>query len=405
MLEDENHPQWKDPDFLNLWNEALGEHFDAGVRVTQATLKEIEEILQRVQQCRERTKQDSFIKASKAAVDERFWRLGWGLKGKEDLRTLIKTLRVQNQDLKNMRDQREAFQKTLKPKFREPKSYPDSDLMLAHLLAIREVSKTLYDSLAGMPTCSCHDINLRLQFDIDETPEAISDPKLASPIPQARSSLPTIIRITKFRLIVTKEDKHNDSTSQPIRNCSGTCIVITSELGVSMPPFGVTEIDSLCSLMQKLVPESPDNHCLGQIKSLNTVPGRRHFIYCNQPGVLRTSRESLETILDETTLFRDDRLRISLTLSKSLLHLGSYSRSFFQERWRSRDIFFFQALQNPSLTNTVGEPYVAPIFGKVPNSLEAKAEPIDETLSSPARSEQLFSLALTLIEIGFGKRL
>ncbi|PWW79474.1 hypothetical protein C7212DRAFT_361951 [Tuber magnatum] len=516
MLEDENDPQWKDPYFLKLWTETLGGHFDAGVRVTQDTLKEIEEILSRVQQFRKRTRQDSFIKASRSAVDEQFWRLGWGLKGKDVLWELINTLRAQNQDLKNICDQRGAFQRTWRPKFRELKSYQDPDLLLARLLAIREVSKTLYGSLAGMSTCCCHRINLRLQFDIDETLEPVLDPKRVSPIAQTGSSPPAIVRSTRFRLIVTKEGKRDGPISQPVRNCSGTCIVISSELeseesgaGIlrlkrrmtvesqneglpqkrvrfadsqfietssswtvttsgsgrvldleaeletkrlkttsrfnrqpagsdgaiitgkqrettiatpppkfpedptipktSIPPQRVAEIDSLCFLMQRLAPENSENHCLGRIKSCDTV--RRHLIYRDQPSDLRTPRRmSLETILDEITLheltfYRDDRLRISLTLSKSLLHLGSFSRSFFQERWRSRDIFFFRALQPPTPTATIGEPYVIPIFDKAPNSIEGEGDANDEALASPARSEQLLSLALTLIEIGFGKRL
>ncbi|CUS09744.1 unnamed protein product [Tuber aestivum] len=506
MLEDENHPQWKDPDFLKLWTETIGSHFDAGVKVTQDTLKEIEEILSSVQQCQKSTKQGSFIKSSRSAVDRKIRKFGWGLKRKGDLQALINTLREQNQDLKHIYDQREALQRTPKPKFRELKSYRDPDLLLARLLAIREVSKTLYDSLAGVSTCFCHRVNLRLQFDVDGTPEPISDPKPGSPIVRTNGGLPAVIRSTKFRLIVTKEEGYDGPFSRPIEACSGTCMVITSELvpadsdtgglrrpvtvvsqddgllqkcaqsadkviqtssravatksdggrvpnpehgseagrlvtlefssqpavpggasagrggaaiatplskipaestapGASIPPNSVAEIDSLCLLMQKLAPKSPTNHCLGLIKSCDTV--RRHFIYCDQPSVLRTPyRKSLETILDEMALLQDDRLRISLTLSKSLLHLGSFSRSFFQERWRSRDIFFFfQALQTPLPTDTVGEPYVIPIFDKAPNSIEDEADGNDEAIASPARSEQLFSLALTLIEIGFGKRL
>lgn len=58
MIDDENHPQWKDENFLKQGNEILGEHFTTGVKAIERTLTSIEEILSKVAR-QEEIKQDS----------------------------------------------------------------------------------------------------------------------------------------------------------------------------------------------------------------------------------------------------------------------------------------------------------------------------------------------------------
>ncbi|KAG0138180.1 hypothetical protein HOY82DRAFT_642940 [Tuber indicum] len=99
-------------------------------------------------------------------------------------------------------------------------------------------------------------------------------------------------------------------------------------------------VNSLCSLVENLVGEDLIDRCIGQVRSIDTTY-RRYLIYQVPPKPLQTVCKSLETILEEGGIFTDDRLRISTILSKSLLQLGSYPRSFFPEHWRSCDIFFF----------------------------------------------------------------
>jgi len=164
---------------------------------------------------------------------------------------------------------------------------------------------------------------------------------------------------------------------------------------MSKSPSTITEINGLRFLMQNITPEA--NRWVSQIKSYDK---RRYRVLLpsNQSRTSSTTHMSLETILEETTLLRDDCLHISSMLAESLLEFSSYPGSFFQIGWRSRDIFFFQESQNP------GTLYIVPIFAKTLNCQEATAMPkgYSETPPSPARSEQLFSLALTLIELGYG---
>jgi len=119
---------------------------------------------------------------------------------------------------------------------------------------------------------------------------------------------------------------------------------------------------------------------------------------------------SLEEILERNdNLFQDDSLRISLVLAESLFVFGSHPRSFFKTGWRSRDIFFFPPLETPKSPNinTIGQPFIIPNFHQDQDHQGAQSGPVsdDNPRVSPTRSEHLFSLALTLIEIGYRKPL
>ncbi|CAZ81294.1 unnamed protein product [Tuber melanosporum] len=113
-------------------------------------------------------------------------------------------------------------------------------------------------------------------------------------------------------------------------------------------------VNSLCSLVENLAEEDLIDRCIGQVRSIDTTY-RRYLIYQIPPKPLQTVCKSLETILEEGGIFTDDRLRISTILSKSLLQLGSYPRSFFPEHWRGCDIFFSPESENQDVFS---KPYI-----------------------------------------------
>ncbi|CUS12039.1 unnamed protein product [Tuber aestivum] len=173
-----------------------------------------------------------------------------------------------------------------------------------------------------------------------------------------------------------------------------------SALPISNPEM---RVDSLCSLMGQHAPRSSTNNFLGRLKSYN--PTCRYSIYTNQADDSEITIKSLPTILNQ--LLPDDRFRISFVLAQSLLQLGSYSGSFFPKQWRSHDILFFERNNFRSMVDPIGVPH---ILIPTPTKLHRGVETVDtrargdsKHLESPARSEHLFSLSLTLIEIGFGK--
>jgi hypothetical protein len=98
---------------------------------------------------------------------------------------------------------------------------------------------------------------------------------------------------------------------------------------------------------------------------------------------------------------------MAVTLAVAILHSGSYSASWFQERWRSRDIFFFLPQQRPLAGGRSAlQPHVVPEFPcAIEDAQDPDSGPPITPVPSMAHNEQLFSLALVLIEIAFGDKL
>jgi hypothetical protein len=409
------------------------------------------------------------------------------LSGKDEIQKLIETLRAQNIDLGSIRKQRESSKKNSKPRFRKDLEHsPNPDAILAKVLQIRKISKTLYQSLAATAGCHCHRVNLELQGFLEQ---------INSPAGSLQAS-----KATKFRLVVSNDSDSNGSGSTT--ECHCTSIIINSEfdpvaeatppkrLGsmdslcnpskrvrfaspgdddednepliettsakavitisddsntngkrtvsvdigpgrkkvrlsfdapdpggiptakiASSAPLSIAEVDNLCTLMRNLQHGKPVNECLGRISTKGCKTSYRHLIYRGGPSPFQTSRTSLESILcrdDKQVLIpRVERLRIAVTLAASILHSGSYTASWFQERWRSRDIFFFLPQQRSlAAGRSALQPHVVPEFPRaIEDAQDPDVIPPISLVPSVARNEQLFSLALVLIEIAFGDKL
>jgi hypothetical protein len=136
------------------------------------------------------------------------------MSGKDEIQKLVETLRAQNIDLQGIRKQRESSKKNSKPRFRKDLEHsPNPDAVLAKVLQIREISKTLYQSLAATAGCHCHRVNLELQG----FPEQINSP--AGSLPASKA--------TKFRLVLSNDSDSNGS--DPATECHCTSIIINSE--------------------------------------------------------------------------------------------------------------------------------------------------------------------------------
>jgi hypothetical protein len=219
-------------------------------------------------------------------------------------------------------------------------------------------------------------------------------------------------KILKLELSETNHKAH------PATICTATVDIQTNNIThdidengttLSMTSQDIIEIDSLCLRLAKLRPEVRGRELIGKISINERDNLTRHCLMYREPLVSGfTSRTSLEAILarpdKECLLPPIERLKIAHRLSLSLLYFGPNSPSWFQERWRSRDIFFFLKLQLPNNRYTL-DPYVVPCFSAAvkPPSINAKAP--TTPLKGIALNEQLFSLAIVLIEIAFGEKL
>jgi hypothetical protein len=355
--------------------------------------------------------------------------------GKENIQQLIDILRKQNQDLLNSRLQHARLTKTRRkegpskqPSKRNSPSRPPPHHPCQN---IQEISKVLYDGLGCTDICTCHVVNLQLDANL---------------VRNNGSEIVTSASVVEnsFQFVVTKVNQIEDQFPE---NCQVECTQLTvhSEVqatgvardtkmsiakvtGKSRVRFTIDERDtplhqqrgpptlfdtatipstqnelrairSLCSLLTQPFAKSMDP--LGIIPSVGELASAttyRHLVYSD----LTTTPVAFQTSLDEQLpkMRQEERLRLALALAYSLLNFGSYETSWFRERWRSKDIIFFSdAISHPPATL---HPYISPKFpcqGKGKETTQ-HADVRKKLSLGLARNEQLFSLALVLIEIG-----
>lgn len=293
---------------------------------------------------------------------------------------------------------------------------------LAQLPAVQGAARIVYSGLAAIGQCPCHRLNLQLH-QLDE-PELEPSASSTSQNPRPPSILDS--KQIRFNFITTKDTGDGGVSIGSEVQCECTSADENPEPQLSSPGGAsacarrlstVTinvDVDGLCSFLEGL---QSGKHAKGAIPSKGSSPNYRCLMYSNPPTLDLTSpspsRISLEAILKrpnkQSLLPRLERLKIAVILSLSLLHFGTYSISWFRERWRSQDIFFFLEPQQqlPVCVGALG-PYVVPAFPMATKSTSTNG---GTRISPPAQmrgiaqNEQLFSLALVLIEVAFGNTL
>ena len=136
----------------------------------------------------------------------------------------------------------------------------------------------------------------------------------------------------------------------------------------------------------------------------------KHYLYWADPIITPETRsKSLDDLLScpvsascKTSLSRKDRLRIAVTLASSILELDG--TLWLKPTWSSKDILFHEK------TNQASDPqYSYPyISWKLCRTDENVADHMHDTSPNDYhafRSETLFALGLTLVELCFGSRL
>jgi hypothetical protein len=328
---------------------------------------------------------------------------------------------------------------------------------------LRKISKVLYDGLSSTELCSCHTVHLQLDADDQVTCPPVTDQGAVS---STRQTDPSSI----FHFVVAKSRLHS-SASQTASEC--TMLTVHSQrcqspgtgkfakkgvrfkmdephaklhpppgmlASVGLSPAEVTgdepeirQIRNLCAVLEDPARSNP----LGSIKphqeAAPSASGYDYIVYsvppATPPAVHRTSlQELLESPQKELFLTNEQRLRLALILSLSLLNHGSYEASWFQRRWGSRDVVFFFPHQvsgqdhhsqvsgnNGDSCSAVDlEPYLTSGFpsqgpGKAVESLDCGERDLlaSHGRAKPpkplARNERLYSLALVLVELATGK--
>lgn len=390
----------------------------------------------------------------------------WSFSGKSKIEGLLDILRMKNHDLYLLRTQNAPLQELQN---RTQLITTKSKGLGTFALAIRDAANRLYDGFSTTAVCPCHYVNLRLQH-----LEDINPPPLKSSGKSQTANFHFIIttnaktRDTEFTctyLAVHSElhsvnaphqsqfeingvggkmeiisntipqhsyKKQNNPASAagkinlwPISRASmSRSIAVRTEQHIpainpgTLPELtpDITTIQNLCAHLRgfQLRANFQTKECLGIIQSTADTTKGRHLIYQDPPTHSMTSRVTLPSIFeraDKQSLFPlNVRFKIAFVLSLSLIYFGSYPNSWFRDRWRTRDIYFFLSNQNDSpAPDSTMIPYIATSFQR---PVKSKAPEITPTFSTKptssrpraglARNERFFSLALALIEIAFG---
>ncbi|RPA73306.1 hypothetical protein BJ508DRAFT_419106 [Ascobolus immersus RN42] len=197
------------------------------------------------------------------------------------------------------------------------------------------------------------------------------------------------------RIRINVEDS-NDIPHKPLRQLSSD----------------LASIDDICSLMAKLESGPTTSKCLGYIKNPTSSSKDslvyRHSIYRDVPTEpLRAARTSLSGILSLSTktIGMPETCRMAHLLALSLGCLGSTPNTWFLDGWGSKDIQFFLSgkVQNDDELLESLKPFVMPSF--TPRMDHQGTFAARKGLLDLAKDGQLFSLAVVMIELAFGKPL
>ena len=177
-----------------------------------------------------------------------------------------------------------------------------------------------------------------------------------------------------------------------------------------------TVITDICTALHKecINTSCEMKKCIGLLMDDETSDPDRHRLYLlDGRAPTNPAPVSLESLLANTTsggkrvwrppggtITRRDRLYLATTLASSVLQLDG---SWMKKHWRSRDIMFLPKegskadYSSPYISWKVHEePPTAPTASKAANAL---------LMAHLIRSEVLFALGITLIELSFGQTL
>jgi len=284
---------------------------------------------------------------------------------------------------------------------------------LPAVMEVQKASKRVYAAIASVAHCSCHRFYFRLQCETPEKSEmqsygdssfsgnksgssdfnlvltsgngeskisciCIAVRKEGAPTPDASPPLPLYSRLPPQEVETTKKQKQlrfadNNSSTDSLN----------------------TILTDLCSTVRSL--HSAPSY-LGALPI--TDPHRHIFTESVKPSVCRVS---LPRIFERAPLSRTRTIlppkrkyNLAWILSASLLRFG-FDTNWFRENWRSGDIYFLQE-EGPSALDF---PHISVRFSSPPSAASSPAS----SGTCLAKNEQLYSLAIALIEIGYGDTL
>lgn len=179
----------------------------------------------------------------------------------------------------------------------------------------------------------------------------------------------------------------------------------TSVMSSSDAPPDLCMVENLCVYFQDRMRWAPSAApCMGYLQKTKTF---KHFIYpSGDPQTTTNQAISLQDalVLAKTTQLGiplPDKLRIAKLLALAVLQF--HSTPWLRDEWRSRDVLFFGI--NDPLQDPLQAPYLNASFypnvGPAPSAQISGSQSLSSSSLSIAPNAMLYSLGVTLIELGF----
>ena len=168
------------------------------------------------------------------------------------------------------------------------------------------------------------------------------------------------------------------------------------------------DCESIADICSTLCASPKSNRAIGFLVD-EKDDRHRHYLYrANSTIVSEARSKSLGDLLSHTgdgphstSLSRNDRLRIAVTLASSVLQL--HGTSWLEPQWSSKDIFFHEK-DNQASGPSYTDPYIS--WKLCTRNSDASGSFDTSSLRNRVvRIEVLYALGLTLIELCFGKSL
>ncbi|KAI5799053.1 hypothetical protein EDC01DRAFT_727245 [Geopyxis carbonaria] len=413
MMETRAHPNWASKSFRDSWANTLGNTFDMPITIVRDSLTEINKLITELRRPNETLEQNSKSKRWQAPIIRQFKKFDWAVVGNAKIKAAIDEVRNQIHDIERLRNQipgrsKDRGTNKVPVKLRQPTkpcSLPEK------IVQAQKGGKSLYHGLCVSASVAPYS----LDFQLDKPFNSQSNAPCKSNLRESSS--------------INASDSNNFhvvASVGPGEKGQHRFTVLTIEEMVTAPSHNNIrkrlrqqdedlEADVINNIVAALC-TAPTNlirppYFFGYIKSATAASPSsiisRHAVYIDSHDEF-SIRFSLEDLVrssnNHNLLLREDRLRLALSLSLSILKFGyDQTNSWFQEQWRTRNIWFF----GDSSPNAMLPEDTNALVPHIETHLTWSA---DKSQSNPpsvgiAPNSRLFSLGVVLFEIGLGKRL
>lgn len=341
---------------------------------------------------------------------------------KTRLNEIVNELRLYNADLSRLSSQI----RRLGANSPQNTSGTISSTAISHLQITQQASRRLYDVLAMRWSCderiehiasmdlrvdeSCRQAHSKVRFNLGVSCNQIA--VHSAPFWLSVESAPT------DRLAEPPGNEHGEALQGTLQKLGATgksvkfalppstnSVGATTSIPTSMqgPQLDLCTVEQLCKYVRRLGSHTTNDPCIGFLEKTKTF---KHFVYTDSIAEsTRRKPQSLKQILEIAADKKRDtdwieKLQLARLLSLAVLRF--HSTPWLSDAWGSSDVYFFGVAAGSSQKGRLLEsPYLNAKLSHNHTNLQIPGSQPGSSPSSLASNQELFSLGVVLIELGY----